>query len=240
MLGGAFRVKQGSRVLFDYELSPPLSLAVMTVLAEECAGRTATKLTDADYASDAQGSYLTRDLGGDLGHFDPEHESCVVRLPVPVISLANISLRRLTEIRANESAFLSELRRNYRTAVDKYITEVSAPNSNDDDFRRITEGFEKLMRGSLTELYRMLDRRAKITDFSIAEILVPGFVSAAITYAASSSSLAAAVLTGAGAFGAAGLFKLMGSIPLNEEKRDEVLRKNPAAWLYHVQAHAAS
>jgi hypothetical protein len=95
------------------------------------------------------------------------------------------------------------------------------------------------MRVALAELDRALDRRNQVLDYGIAEVIVPGFVTAAMTYAVSSSSLAAAI-TGATAIGGAGLFKILGSIPANAEKREEILRKNPAAWLYHVQAEAAT
>jgi len=189
LIGGTFRLKPGTD--WSYDLSAPLSLAVMTILAEECAGKTALLLTDIDCASDAQGAYLARDLGGDFGQLDPEHPSCVVRLPVPVIPLADISLARLTKLRARESAFLVELRRNYREEVDKYLADISAPNSSDDDLRRIGETFAKKMRGALTELDRMLDRRNAVADYNVAEIIVPGFISAALTYTVSSSSLAA-------------------------------------------------
>ena len=239
MLGRSFGVKRGNRWSYDYHLSPPLSLTIMTILAEECAGRTAVKMTDARYASDAQGAYLTRDLGGDVGKCDLDDETRVVTLPVPIIPLSDISLSRLTKLRETEDAFLRGLRRNYRKAVNAYIAEVTKPNTSADDLRRIAEGFVGRVHDRLEELDRMLDRRFKIADYNICEVMGHGFNAAMVTYAASTSSLAA-LLAGVGAIGIDGYFKLVGSIPLNDEKREELLTKNPAAWLYHVRDKAAA
>jgi hypothetical protein len=157
-----------------------------------------------------------------------------VTLPVPVIPLADVSLERLTEIRAAESAFLRGLRRSYRKEVDAYVAEITKPDTSADDMRRIAEGFTSRMRDELMELDRMLDRRFKIADYNICEVIGRGINTAIMTYAASSSSLAA-FLAGAGSIGVEGYFKMVGSIPLNDEKREELLKKNPAAWLYHVR-----
>jgi hypothetical protein len=239
MIGGQFRLRRGNRFAYSYDLAAPLALAIMTVLADECAGKTARKVTDAAYASDAQAAYLTRDLGGDLGRINPEHETYVMALPAPVIALQDVSITQLTKLRQNESGLLQELRRNYRTEVNKYLADISAPDTKDDDYRRIAEGFSNRMRVALAELDRALDRRNQVLDYGIAEVIVPGFVTAAMTYAVSSSSLAAAI-TGATEIVGVGLFKILGSIPANAEKREEILKKNPAAWLYHVQAEAST
>jgi hypothetical protein len=91
MIAGQFRLRRGNRFAYSCNLAAPLALAIMTVLADECAWKTARKVTDAAYASDAQAAYLTRDLGGDLGRINPEHETYVVALPAPVIALQGVS-----------------------------------------------------------------------------------------------------------------------------------------------------
>jgi hypothetical protein len=146
-------------------------------------------------------------------------------------------LAKLTKLREHETEFLRELRRNYRAEVNKYIKDVTAPGSRADDLRRVTEDFENRMRGSLNELDRMVKRRTRIETSTFLETMSPGFSAAVVTYAASSSSLAA-FLAGSITLGLQGIFKLVGSIPANAEKREEILRKNTAAWLYHVQTNA--
>jgi len=239
MIAGEFRLTNRFHSAHSYELSKPLALAIMTILADECAGKTARKVTDAVYASDADAAYLTRDLGGDIECIDPEQETYVVTLPLPVISVHDVSVTQLTVLRQKESDFLRELRRNYRREVDKYIDQITASGSYADDIRRITDAFNGAMRERLRELDRMLDRRSKITEFSVMEVLGAGWSAGIATYLTSASSLAAA-LASVTAIGIGGAFKISGSIPLNEEKREEVQRKNPAAWLYHVQEHAAT
>ena len=237
MIEGQLRLTRGNRSADSYDLAEPLALAIMTILADECAGKTARKVTDAGYASNAHGAYLTRALGGDLGCVNPDHETHIVELPVPVISLQDVSVAQLTKLRKNESELLKELRRNYRSAVDTYIAEISAADTTGDDLRRVTEAFSNRMRGALAELDKALDRRNQVVDYSIAGAILPGLAAAAITYVTSSSSLAAALAVGtATGAGAGALFKILGSIPANAEKREEILKKNPAAWLYHVQS----
>lgn len=160
-------------------------------------------------------------------------------MPDPIISLENVSLAQLTRLREKETDFLRELRRNYRTEVNSYVTQVTAPGSREDDLCRITEDFNNTMRERRRELYRMLDRRSKIAEFSVMEVAGGGLSAGIATYLASASSLAAAIATVTG-IGIGGAFKVAGSIPLNEEKREDMQRKNPAAWLYHVQENAAA
>ncbi len=73
------------------------------------------------------------------------------------------------------------------------------------------------MHDRLEELDGNADRRFKIADYNICEVMGHGFNAAMVTYAASTSSLAA-LLAGVGAIGIDGYFKLVGSIPLNTEK----------------------
>jgi len=152
-----------------------------------------------------------------------------------VISLKDVSIAQLTKLRENESDFLRGLRRTYRREVDKYIAQVTAVGSHADDLRRIGEEFNRAMCEHLRELYRMLNRRAKIVDFSVTEVLAGGLTAGVVTYLSSGHSLAVALAAAAATIGAGGVFKIAGSIPLNAEKREEILQKNPAAWLYHVQ-----
>lgn len=239
MIAGEFRLRTRSHSARSYELAKPLALAMMTILADECAGKTARKVTDAVYASDADAAYLTRELGGDLGCINPKQKTYVLTLPLPVISVHDVSITQLTVLRQKESDFLRELRRNYRREIDKYIHQITAAGSHADDIRRITETFNGAMRERLRELDRMLDRRSKITEFNVMEVIGGGLSAGIATYLTSASSLAAAIAS-ATAIGIGGAFKIAGSIPLNEEKREEVQRKNPAAWLYHVEEHTAS
>jgi hypothetical protein len=58
MIAGEFRLRARSHSAHSYELAESFALAIMTILADECAGKTARKVTDAVYASDADAAYL--------------------------------------------------------------------------------------------------------------------------------------------------------------------------------------
>lgn len=234
LVGDTVSFLRKGRAVTDYSLNPELGLMLMTLLAQVCAGNTAMKVTDATYASKAQGAYFTRLEGGDFGFSKPGHETLVVESFAPRLPTKGATLRQLIDARRNEDAFLRELRTKYREEVDKFLMRISGIVQGSRDYERVWDEFHSKMRTELDELDRILGREKLSFGMGLLEKVAPGVALAAATYVSTHDAWTA-VKTGALAFGITGGFKLLGSIPATNDKRENLLRSKSAGWLYAVE-----
>jgi hypothetical protein len=234
LVGGTVQFEKQGRRVHDYSLNPELGLMLMTLLAKICAGSTALKVTDAKYASKAQGAYFTRLEGGDLGQNKEEHETLVVETFAPRLPTQGVTLRQLIAIRQNEDAFLKELRTKYRDEVDKFILRISGVVQGSRDYERVWAEFHGKLKAELDELDRLLQRERFSFGSGFLEKIAPGISVATVTYLSTHSAWAA-VSSGVTSIGLSGGLKILGSIPATNDKREALLRGKAAGWLYAVQ-----
>jgi hypothetical protein len=232
LIDGRFALPKHRPRYPDFRVTERVAIILMAMLADELAGTIAQKVTDADYAQLTHAAVLARENGGNFAEAQPDHRTWVVKLLTPVLPVANLDLHGLVQIRKNESAFLRSLRENYRSAVDEYMDAVTA--GNDFDFLRLIDAFRERMSGHLSELDRMFGRRNFQDLVSISEFVASGVCTGFATYLVS-HNIETALVAGAAAAGVPSIFKLLGTIPANREKRENLLSENPAAWLYQVR-----
>lgn len=234
LIGNTLQFEKSGKMVDDYPTTPELGLILMTLLAKACAGGTAVKVTDAKYAAKAQGAYLTRLEGGDIGRTSEKHETLVLDTIAPRLPTEGTTLRQLIEVRKNEDAFLRELRSKYREEVEKFLQRLGTQVHNSRDYERIWAEFHSQMKDGLAELNQSLRRQKLSFGMGLLEKIAPGVAAATTTYMTTHSA-SASIISGVSAFGLTGGTKVIGSIPANQEKRESLLRGNAASWLYAVQ-----
>jgi hypothetical protein len=195
---------------------PLFGYYMMTILAICCAKNRKRMVTDQTDPYRALATLLTDESPAQVSAEDWHGRLVALTLKGP--NFADVSLKRLVELRTTEDALLRELRGTFLMAVDKAAVDIT---SNADNLNVVIErinSFTADMERDLTELKRAMNRSAasvilsKEFGFSILAAV------SAVTFAPVSGTLATI----------GGLSK---SLMDYQDRRRKILREHPASWL---------
>jgi hypothetical protein len=215
---------------YDYPMSQAAGLSIMAILADVLAGETRARVTDRGlaYATIANAPKVAGDA---------EHPVQVVPLTLKGIAADRLPIDQLIAFRKREAkedgSDYRALRRNYHTAIEKHIRQISMHAPGSPDRVELDRAFEADMEDDLRDLKRELgfSRRDAWLSKEVVTLAVAG--GALLGLAAGVPDMPMPeVITGAGAVALVG--GLLGTGNKLAKARYEILRKHPMAYLYEV------
>jgi len=218
----------------DYPLTKYGGLAVMSILADCCAGTTRSRVTD---RSDA---YAT--VAGLLGN-NPgapkikktEARGQLVPISLSVVDASKIDIAALLALRKREEQesghTLRDLRHRYVSGLDSYINQLANVEATLADAQEIQRQFKSDMERDLKELKAELGfvRTELLTSKELIVTVLTGIATAASWLAGLQLPLEGVITLGGTPVAVGGLVGL-GSKYLKE--REAVMKKHPMAYLY--------
>ena len=151
-----------------YATSAPLGLAIMSILADSCAGTRRRLVTDEKTSYSALDRYLLTIGGGELGQFDEDSEK-LVTISLEVMNFKKVKLSRLVELRRKEKtrggAHLKKWRHKYVATIEEYANQLAEATS-EEDAEDIKHEFRENMQNDLDLLKDELKDEAKKVFFS--------------------------------------------------------------------------
>jgi hypothetical protein len=208
------------------EISAPLGMSIMSILADCCAGAQKRLITDEASSYSALNRYLLTIGGGEWGRFDNDSER-LVTISLKAMNFKNVKLARLVEIREKEKsqggAQLRNLRHGYLRKIEEYADKI-AKAKNKRDKEEIERIFEQEMKDDFDLLKDELKDEAK-------KVII-------------SKEMGAAVIALAGAFispelATLGPLAAGGALWLEKNKysaaRKKVLKAHSTSWLYSIR-----
>ena len=136
-------------------------------------------------------------------------------------NFTNVPLQRLIYLRKKEDKLLFELRRNFLSAVDKTVTEISSNADNPNIVQELVDSFKKEMELDLRELKRALRRSA--TSVLLSKEF--GFSILAATASVSIEPISGGILTIGG---------LTKGLLDYQDRRRKILREHSSSWLFRA------
>lgn len=202
-----------------------LGLAIMSILADNCAGTQKRTLTDELASYSMLSRYITAMHQGEYGNVSSDYER-LVTLSLRTIDTNNIDLSRMIELRRDEEkqngSFLRELRSNYREAIDTWATRMGTEARTEDDEREIERAFEADLSTDLNKLKESLKVGAREAFFSkdgiVSILALPG------------------ILVQPPVISLIGVGALINSVSNYNAKRRNALRTHVMSWLYVSKA----
>jgi hypothetical protein len=221
----------------DYPLNQFAGLAVMSILADCCAGTTRSRMTDRGDA------YAT--VAGLLGNGERlsavrralAHEQ-LVPIGLKVIDTSNVSIASLIDFRVRESVdsshSLRDLRHRYAEHLETYVSRLANEKATKADAHEIKRQFEDDMTADLRDLRQELGFGKKDVAFSkeiIATVLTVGGTAASRLFGVPLP------LEGVIAMGGvpAAIGGWLGVRNKYLKERQAVLKKHPMAYLYEAE-----
>ncbi len=145
------RLAGGMLPNFDYPMTEPAGLIIMSVLADCCAGATRSRVTDRGEAYATLAGILGNDLGDETG-IDYSEQS-LVPIALKVVDAPSIEMNKLIEFRVREQNefghTLRDLRHRYVDALEKYVKLLVTTKGNASDVDEIRRQFEDDMSADL-------------------------------------------------------------------------------------------
>lgn len=209
----------------DYQVPPALGLLLMSMLADECAGTTTTRVTDRSRAYSWLMGVTAHSLGGEyVPNLDASHLSStydrLVTAAVRIVDTDGIPIERLLELRRREAAGASDytaFRRRYVERIAAYIEKLNTAKLRPADVREIDRQYRIDMKTDLRLLKQELRLAAAKVVFRDIGIAVLAGVGATALHPL-------AGLSGVGA--------LLHSRMEYRQARRAALQKSAMSWLY--------
>lgn len=205
----------------DWVTSKNLGLAIMSLLAEACAGTEKRTVTDRVKSYSLLMQSLAHIHGGEYGKVSNDVER-LVTISVKMIDPGGFSLDRLIDFRERESDDPSfrVLRHNYLNRVDAFIERIRENHGHSGAIREIERQFEQEMQDDLRDLKDAL--RLKAINTVLSKEVGVGILAAA-GMSVSPIALPSTIL---------GVGALLTTAANYSEARKEALRKHAMAWLF--------
>jgi hypothetical protein len=217
----------------DPVTTQPAGLAIMSLLADCCAGKTKGRVTDRGDAYSAISEMLALPAPAKEATAD-----VVVSLALPMIDAANLDIGKLMKMRRRESGSGNSARLNYLEHLQSHAVELTKNGQSKRDVAEIRRQFESDSRKDLAELaeeLRLARREALTTkEVLVAAVVAVGSASAALHGFAlplppDVTAPVGLVSTGGGLLNAATKFG---------KSRREILKKHPLAYIYQASGRA--
>lgn len=219
----------------DYHMNPYFGLMIMSLLADACAGKTRTKITDRAEAYSMLQQYLTAELGGEYvvtketDNITSAYQK-LINLSVKVLNTDEIPIENLVAMRQQEIKSHSQdyrnLRLNYLQKIESYVNLLSANDLSKRDINDIQNQFELEMQSLVVELSEALMIRNR-------KLMLSKYVLMAVCVAAGSLlhlNIPPEYL--AEVSGVVGVGSFVNDVAQYRSDRKEALRKNAMSWLY--------
>jgi hypothetical protein len=237
--------KMAGRPLKNYETSAqqmygvPLNqicgLAIMSLLADCCAGSTRIRVTDRAAAYVTVLSLLRDQTQEVMSGLYPHCEE-LVPISLSVVNVEAISLSELIKFREREAKegghTLRDLRHRYVEALETYARKLAITHHNDGDQKEIKRQFEQDMKDDLAFLRDEFGFAKKGVAFTKTVIgtVIAGALSVAAAKFSFPPELADAALTWGGV--PAVVYGGLSVRNKYQKARREILQKHPMAYLY--------
>ncbi len=173
----------------DYQVPTALGLMLMSILADECASETRTRVTDRTYAYSWLMGLMTHDLGGNfLPNVDATQLAStydrLVNASIRTVNTDGIPLQNLVKLRRREAAGSStdyrKLRQKYAERTFEYVSRLGDPNLSVADQmeiqRQYTLDMESDLRGLKTELGIAAGKALLLKEMATSVLAVAGAI----------------------------------------------------------------
>jgi len=216
------------RGLFDeWVMSSSLGLAMMSILAEACAGSELRTVTDELSSFKLLAKSITDLHGGAFGSVGDDVER-LVTISLRIVDPSRISLERLVDFRKREEAkagaSIRLLRHNYLKQIDLFVTRLASVTDRQASREEIERQFEQEMRDDLANLTEAL--KQKSTDVLLSKEVGVAVIAAA-GMAVPPLTVPAALL---------GVGALIRKARNYRAERKALLGKHAMAWLVEMGA----
>lgn len=204
----------------SYLMSQAFGLTMMSILADCCAGSQKRTVTDEVDSCAGLARYLIALHEGSFGQATDEYDR-LVALSIKTLNVDEIDLSRLVKLRNQElkgDDFLTELRENYLTVVDRYVKRLINEAKNKSDIVEIEREYEREISQDISHLAERLRLEAGKALLS-KEIAVAVVATAGTTVEPISSSIIA-------------IGSLVKTAMNYRAARREALRSHTMSWLY--------
>lgn len=204
----------------SYLMSQAFGLTMMSILADCCAGSQKRTVTDEVDSYAGLARYLIALHEGSFGQATDEYDRLVV-LSIKTLNVDEIDLSRLVKLRKKElkgDDFLTELRENYLTVVDRYVKRLINEAKNKSDIVEIDREYEREISQDISHLAERLRLEAGKALLS-KEIAVAVMAVAGTTVVPISSIIIA-------------VGSLVKTAMNYRAARREALRSHTMSWLY--------
>lgn len=149
----------------EWAMSSSVGLAMMSILAEACAGAELRTVTDEVPAFRVLAKSVAGLHGGTFGAVGDDVER-LVTISLRIIDPSRISLERLVDFRKREQATAGAsirlLRHNYLEKIDSFVARLASLRDHEGSRQEIERQFEQMMRDDLDHLTEAL--KVKRTD----------------------------------------------------------------------------
>jgi hypothetical protein len=220
----------------DYPMTEAGGLTTMSILADCCAGKTRSRVTDRGDAYATLAGFLSSS-SGDQQQAGKNSEETLVPITLNIINATSIDTRKLIAFREREEKesghSLRDLRHRYIDCLEKYVLKLTTTVGNASDADEIKRQFDDDMRIDLANLKREIGF-AKREALLSKEILIAA-LAAVGTVATAAFGVTLPIL---GAISAAGAPATVGGVLGAGNKylsaRKSILEKHPMAYVYEL------
>lgn len=219
----------------DYAVPPAVGLLLMSILADQCAGKQKQKITDQTLAYSWVSQYYANKLGGsfvtglDASNVGTNYER-LVTISLKVLGADDIPIDNLIAMRRREAKSNSgdyrQMRRRYRETLDRYVKRLTNDVKTKGDVKEIERQFKEEMKQDLKDLKRELNLASINGLFSKEMALTAIVVAGAFTEPISGLTTLAATLKGIG------VAPLVRTEAKYRTARRKALRESSMSWLY--------
>lgn len=223
----------------NISFTTPAGLSIMTILADCCAGKTRSRVTDIGVAYATLTGLLGSRRAAKLSDASSPSDEHLVPITLEVINLGSVGLDKLIDFRERENAgsghAIRDLRHRYVDRIESYVKKLAATKGSASDQVEIKREFTSDMKDDLAALRDEL-RFARNDALFSKEMLV------SILAAVGSVAVAAfgvpfavpeVVTAGGGVVTVGGLLGVRNKYLAS---RRSVLEKHPMAYLYEMQS----
>jgi hypothetical protein len=221
---------------FDYPFSQPAGLSIMAILADCCAGKTRSRVTDENAAYATLTGLLGSQAETSLNKPQASYEQ-LVPITLEVIDPGGIDLRKLIDFRKREAksggSAIRELRHNYLDGIEEFVTTLTTTKGSASDEIEIKRQFTLKMKDDLTELRRELGSARNEALLSKEMLLTTIALIGTVAAAAFAAPLVVPeVVTWGGTIVSIG--GLLGVGNKYQSSRREILKKHKMAYLQEM------
>jgi hypothetical protein len=218
-------------------MTEPAGLMVMSILADCCAGKTRTRVTDRGAAYATLAGLLGQTTSRQVKSLRTAQEQ-LAHIGLEVINTKSIPLKTLIEFREREEKegghTLRDLRHRYVSNLESYVKRITTEPGNESDAREIKRQFADDMRIDLAKLNREL--RSTGRDALLSKEVLLTVLAGAGTIASWAFGVPIPIL---GAVTVAGVPAMLVGTGATANKylaaRRSVLERHPMAYLYELK-----
>jgi hypothetical protein len=200
--------------------SHPFGLAMMSILADCCAGRQKLTVTDESDSYAALTRYLVHNSRGEYNQTSPEYAR-LVAISMEIINSSSFDIKSLTRYRKNETAHKRRIRHNYLNTIIKYADRLVNQSKSEGDRYEIERQYKQELKDDIAALCEELKFEAKKVVLSKEMAVVVIALAGAIIHPITGSIVAVG--------------SLMKKKVEYTAARKRILENHSGSWLYETK-----